>query len=443
MPQPRPHHDSAPIGTQRTRRIPATPYVIGAALVFVTAACGAAGAPKQAAAPSMPSSAFTEESTPMPASASAGQEEIVVTGSTIDHAPLSTSSSGGGGGGQAPVAVQVVPGNQPVQSPPPAADVSPAAQAILAKKHLVIEGWLALEVERVDETTARIRAQVESMGGRVMDEQISGDSASRYGSIRVKLPPGETDGFVGWIEKLGDLRSKRIQSTDVSRQLFDQVIALENTQRTLDRLRALLDRQGLSMQEILSIEQEMTRLRGEIERIKGEKRFLEHQVAQATITIEIRQRPDAVLLLGEKAEPKLYPGPRVSMLYLLDAGDRTNMRLGVGAAVHIVSRVNLELDIFNDPDDTGKNAALATFGGDIYSDLLGRGRRSFLNPYLGLRLGFGYLDRATFAFAAGGGVELFKHEYVLVDLNVRAVGLAGRGGFDTAVVTGGALVFAF
>ena len=360
------------------------------------------------------------------------------------------TASGGGGGGDMPAAAPAAhmaqgeagPGAAPAQNMAQGSDVPSAAQAILDKKHMVIEGWLQIEVEQVAETSAKIRAQVEGMGGRVMEEQVGGDSASRYGTIRVKLPPGETDGFVGWIEKLGDLRSKRIQSTDVSRQLFDQVIALENTQRTLDRLRALLDRQGLSMQEILSIEQEMTRLRGEIERIKGEKRFLEHQVALATLTIEIRQRPDAVFL-GEKAEPKLYPGPRVSMLYLLDAGDRTNMRLGAGAAVHIVSRVNLELDIFNDPDDTGKNAALATFGGDIYSDLLGRGRRSFLNPYLGLRLGFAYLDDPMFAFGASAGVELFKHEYVMVDLNVRAMGLAGSGGFDTALVTGGALVFAF
>lgn len=426
MAQTRPHHDPAPNGTQRARRIPATPCIIGAALVFLTGSCGAASAPKYAATPSMPSSASSEE------------------------VAMVTSDSDGGGGGPMPTPApashmaqgEAGPGAAPAQNMAQGSDIPSAAQAILDKKHLVIEGWLQIEVERVAETSAKIRAQVEAMGGRVMEEQVGGDSASRYGTIRVKLPPGETDGFLGWIEKLGELRSKRIQSTDVSRQLFDQVIALENTQRTLDRLRSLLDRQGLSMQEILSIEQEMTRLRGEIERIKGEKRFLEHQVALATLTIEIRQRPDAVFL-GEKAEPKLYPGPRVSMLYLLDAGDRAKVRLGAGAAVHIVSRVNLELDIFNDPDDTGKNAALATFGGDIYSDLLGRGRRSFLNPYLGLRLGFGYLDRAAFAFGASAGVELFKHEYVMVDLNVRAMGLAGSGGFDTALVTGGALVFAF
>lgn len=348
------------------------------------------------------------------------------------------TSSSGGGGGSSPAPAQA----PQAQLANGGGDVSAEAQAILDKEQRVIEGWLEIKVERVAETAAAIRAQVESNGGRVMDEQIGGDATSRYGHVQVKIPPATVDPFLAWIEKQGDLHGKRIQSTDVSRQLFDQVIALENLQRTLDRLRSLLDRQGLTMQEILAIEQEMTRLRGEIERIKGEKRFLEHKVSLATLTIEIRQRED-VVFLGEDPEPKLYPGPRLSMLYLFDADGGTKLRLGGGAAVHLYRRVNLELDVFTDPDDTGKNAVLATMGGDIYSDFMGRGRRRFLNPYLGLRAGFGYLDRPTFAFGAGAGVELYKHEYVMVDLNVRAMGLAGEGGLDTAVVTGTTVVFAF
>ncbi|HWN70781.1 MAG TPA: DUF4349 domain-containing protein [Haliangium sp.] len=395
------------------------------ALLAVTSACGAS-MPKAAAepAPAMGSASYAEEESYM----------------------LTASSGGGAAPAQAP---QAAPAQAPQAPPAPQAqlanggdDLSAEAKAILAREQRVIEGSLEIKVERVDETAAAIRAQVEGSGGRVMDEQIGGDATARYGRVQVKIPPGTVDTFLAWIEKLGDLQSKRIQSTDVSRQLFDQVIALENLQRTLDRLRALLDRQGLTMQEILAIEQEMTRLRGEIERIKGEKRFLEHKVALATLTIDIRQRED-VVLLGEAAEPKLYPGPRLSMLYLLDAEGRTRMRLGGGAVVHLDSRLNIELDVFTDPDDTGKNAVLATMGIDIYSDFLGRGRRRFLNPYLGIRSGFGYLDRSTFAFGASAGVELFKHEYVMVDLNVRAMGLAGKGGLDTGVVSGATVVFAF
>lgn len=389
-------------------------------MLLATSACGAGGMKAAVAMPGAPQPTASVAGAPRP---------MVAVADAPQAAPQAAPST-------ARVAeAQAVAGTQ----------VSAAAQAVLQKEQRVIEGSLVLVVEDVHSTTAAVRARVESMGGRVMDEQLGGDAVSRYGRVQVKLPPDGVDGFLTWLEGRGELHSKRIQSTDVSRQLVDQVIALENLQLTLDRLRALLDRQGLSMQEILAIEQQMTRLRGEIERIKGEKRWLEHRVALATLTIDVRQREDAVVL-GQEAEAKLYPGPRAAALYLLDANGRERLRLGAGAAVHLLPRVSLEVDVFGDPDDTG-NAVLATVGGATYSDFLGRGRRRFFNPYLGLRLGFGYLGGPAFAFGAGAGVELFKHEYVLVDVNLRAMGLAGRasgeGFFDTAVVAGGSVVFAF
>ena len=57
---------------------------------------------------------------------------------------------------------------------------------------------------------------------------------------------------MSWIEKHGEITSKRMEATDVSRTLFDQDIALAN----------------LTMQDILGIEREMTRLRGEIDRAR-------------------------------------------------------------------------------------------------------------------------------------------------------------------------------
>lgn len=315
-----------------------------------------------------------------------------------------------------------------------------------AREQLIIEGWLSVEVENVQRAANDIRARVEAAGGRLINEQLSGSSDSWSGNLKMRLPPASVAGFVGWIDGLGTITSKRIQGTDVSRQLFDQQIALDNLTVTLDRMRALLAREGLEMKDILAIEAEMTRLRGEIERIKGEKRFLEDRVAFATVDITLSRREGVIL----GPEAKFYPGVRAAALTLIGPGGRARNRVGVGAVVHTVApggtgnsggRVTLELDMFEDADGDGK-AALATVGGAVYSDFLGRGKRAFLNPYLGFRLGYGYLDGSRFAFGATAGVELFKHEFVMVDVNVRGMGLLGDE-FDTAVVTGGNLVFAF
>lgn len=318
----------------------------------------------------------------------------------------------------------------------------PAPNATMRREALVIEGRLELVVESVVATAEAIRAQVEGAGGRVTNEQLSG-AASWQGSMEVKLPPAQAPAFLTWLEKNAEVRGKSIQSTDVSRQLFDQQIALDNLEHTLQRMRALLDRPNLSMQEILVIEQQLTRLRGEIESIKGQRRFLEHRVAYATLTIQLEQpRPEEpVIAMMQRPKAKLYPGPRLSTLMLIDANGRERVRLGGGVEVRLAPQVPIELDVFADADGGG-NAILATFGGVIYSDFMGRGRRRWLNPYLELRVGYGKVDGHAFAFGAGAGVELFKHKYVLIDANTRLLGLAGES-FETVLVSGAAAIFAF
>ena len=311
-------------------------------------------------------------------------------------------------------------------------------------EQLVVEGSISLQAEDPERTARELRIEVERIGGRVVSERVDGAAESWHAYLRLRLPPAQVEPAVSWLERQGEVTSKQLSATDVSRTLFDQEIALANLTTTLDRLRKLLDGGGLSMQDILNVEREMTRLRGEIEKIKGDQRFLKDRVAFATIDVDVGRREGAVM----SPRTKVYPGPRLSALTLFDAGGRERTRLGAGFAMHlVVPRITLEIDVFEKFDATGErdaedNAVLATWGAGMYSDFLGRGRRRFLNPYLGFRIGYGYLGYHAFAAQGEIGVELFKHEFVMIDANVRATGLFGDQ-VDAGLVSGGSIVFAF
>ncbi len=309
----------------------------------------------------------------------------------------------------------------------------------LPKEQLVVEGQIGIEVDDVTRTTADTRTQAEAMGGRVIRESMSGGAQSWTGMLEVRLPPDRVEPFVAWLTRQGEITRKEIRATDVSRTLFDQQIALDNLKTTLDRLRQLYQHEGLTTADILEIEKEMTRIRLEIERIEGEKRFLEDRVAYATLDIDIARKEGAIL--GPKA--KFYPGVRGSALILLDPEGRDRVRMGIGGVVHAIPRFySFQIDVYGERDDE-KRAVIATTGGAAYSDFLGRGKRQFLNPYLGGRLGYAYLDGHNFVLEAEAGIELFKHEFVMVDADVRLLGLFGEVGADMAVVTGGSVVVAF
>jgi Domain of unknown function (DUF4349) len=312
-------------------------------------------------------------------------------------------------------------------------------------EQLVVEGSIDLEVEEPERTARALRDEVDRLGGRVVSEKADGAAESWSALLRLRLPPGQVDAVVDWLERQGEVTSKQLQATDVSRTLFDQEIALANLTTTLERLRKLLETGGLKMQDILGVEKEMTRLRGEIERIKGERRWLQDRVAFATLDVGVRRREGAVM----SPRTKVYPGPRLAALTLFDPDGRQRTRLGAGFAMHIViPRITLEIDVFEGIEASGDRPAedtsvLATYGAAMYSDFLGRGRRRFLNPYLGFRVGYGHLGYHAFALQGEAGVELFKHKYVMVDAGVRATALFGSDDVDAGLVSGGSIVFAF
>ncbi len=317
------------------------------------------------------------------------------------------------------------------------------ASATQIPEALVIEGSISLEVEEINDIVPALRAQVEAAGGRVINENVSGAETSWSAHLKLRLPPGKVEDIASFLAKRGEITSKNLSSTDVSKQLFDQDLAIKNLRTTLDRLTQLMATSGLQVQQILQIEQEMTRIRGQIDQLEGDQRFLKDRVALATLDVSISRRHGAVTI----AKAKAYPGVRGVMLTLFDPGSRARTRFGAGFVVHSLLRsMSMEVDVFqkelNEAGDKSRASVIATLGGAGYSDFLGSGRRKNFNPYLGGRLGYGFLDGHRFVLQAEAGVELYKAKYFVLDASLRVSGLIGSA-TNLALVTGLGAVVAF
>jgi hypothetical protein len=332
-----------------------------------------------------------------------------------------------------------------VDSQPATVASGGAKDSLAIPEQLVIEGSATVDVADVRAAVVAIRDEVARAGGRIIAENLDGSTEAWSGHLKLRLPPDLLDGFFDFLDGLGEIRGKKLTATDVSKTLYDQEIQLENLTVTLERLRRLLEGKGLKMAEVLAIEKEMTRLRGEIEAIKGQRRYLQDRVAYSTIDLRL-ERSEGVVL---RPEAKFYPGPRFVLMTLLgDAGGRQRSRAGFGVVLQFPTganappiRTGLELDILADSDGAG-TGVIATTGIGAYSDFFGAGRRRFLNPYISFRIGYGYLDGSRFAVGGGAGVELFKHERFMIDFNIRAIALIGSD-TDTALVSGLGAVVAF
>jgi hypothetical protein len=101
----------------------------------------------------------------------------------------------------------------------------------------------------------------------------------------VRVPAARFDEVVTRIARLGELVDRNISASDVTEELFDLDIRLENARKARERLLEHLA-QSQKIEDTLKIEAELTRLTGEIERMEGRKRFLSSQVALSTIQVQ-------------------------------------------------------------------------------------------------------------------------------------------------------------
>jgi hypothetical protein len=305
------------------------------------------------------------------------------------------------------------------ESAPP--DLTPAARApsaAPAADMVVITADATVEVDDVTLFLRQARTQAGTLGGRVVNESLSGSGSHASAAMQLRLPPARVDAFFVWLTGAARIEARHLEATDVSRRFFDETLALENLRITARRLQALLDRGG-SLQDVLQIERELERVRGELERLEGAHRFLADQAARATVELRVSGAQEVGTATGA-----LFLVPAATVLGWVDPRGRGAARPGGALGLMFAPQISAELQLFPQRGPE-QRSWLCTLAAGIYSERLGGGRRRWGNPHLGLVLGFGNVDDHTAGvFGGSAGVELFRSRNLLVDLQGRAQLLA-------------------
>lgn len=215
-----------------------------------------------------------------------------------EQAPLRVGS-GGTGASVAPMAAPQAPMPAPPPPPPPAPGAS-AQVPVPTERKVIRNGSLQVEVERIDPALEALRAHVAAVGGYVAGESSSARSGgrARVASMTLRVPAARLDETVAKVRTLGQELSLTITAEDITEQYFDLEIRLR-TQRDLEtRLRQLLDRPSNRLTDLLEIEREVARVRGEIDQMEGRKRYWDNQVGCSTLTVNLVE--PAPMVAGEQ-----------------------------------------------------------------------------------------------------------------------------------------------
>jgi anti-sigma factor RsiW len=177
-------------------------------------------------------------------------------------------------------------------------------------RKLVRNASLDLEVKSFQSTVDTLTALVNAGGGYV-DSSTSqrGGNGKLQGTIVVKVLPEKLDAFLLKLRDLGEIKNQSVSTEDVTKAYYDTQARLGNAQRMEAQLQELLKRDTDHVSELLQVERELGRVRGEIEQMQGELKLYDFEVQYATVTIAVQEKElnqAAAYLLKENDQFSLF-----------------------------------------------------------------------------------------------------------------------------------------
>jgi hypothetical protein len=153
---------------------------------------------------------------------------------------------------------------------------------------IVRTGQASVEVDSLEPAMAELRRLAQRAGGFVADASVqSGRNQLRTATLQLKVPASRFDDLTGWLDPLGRLQYVNVSAEDVSEEFVDLGARVENAHRLEERLLELLRTRTGKLQDVLTVERELARVREEIERMEGRMRFLKTRAELSTLSVNL------------------------------------------------------------------------------------------------------------------------------------------------------------
>jgi Domain of unknown function (DUF4349) len=201
--------------------------------------------------------------------------------------PYAPAAKPGGAGSSTGAPSQ--PGSIDTTNPPFATQTLPAISA-----QVIRQAQLSLSVSSgtFDQRLADVRSLVELEQGFISGTDAQANPTTndqiRTGVITFMVPATRFDDTIDQLSKLGKVQNEHISGQDVSGQYVDLNARLVNAESQRNAMLALLA-QAHNINDIITVQNQIGQITGEIEQLKGQIKYLDTNTAYSTVTVSMTE----------------------------------------------------------------------------------------------------------------------------------------------------------
>ena len=172
-------------------------------------------------------------------------------------------------------------------------DKSKAPARAAVPRKIIYDARVDLVVDSLSTAEQAVVDLIKEHNGFLAEsDQATVTSTQRRATWRVRVPVDHFNAFLAAVCLLGEVKQNHLGSQDVTEEYFDVNARIHNKQEEEKRLLKHLSDSTGKLEDILAVERELSRVRGEVEQMQGRLRFLANRTELSTITIEATEWKD-------------------------------------------------------------------------------------------------------------------------------------------------------
>lgn len=149
---------------------------------------------------------------------------------------------------------------------------------------------IALITKDFDNARAAVESILKRHRGYAGELKVAGsDGSGRTLTATLRVPADQLDASLADLKALGRVESESQSGQDVTSDFADLQARLANARNTEQRLTDLLRQRTGKLSDVLEVEQEIDRVRGEIEQMEAQRKTMSNQVTFATLNATITE----------------------------------------------------------------------------------------------------------------------------------------------------------